>query len=115
MENKETNEATNQALPQSVLDAKAQGHTVFAAASESGKTFYLRKPTKSEMLLFQDGLAKGGSIASLQEKFVRSLFVGENTAEFDAYLNAMPLAVGGLFTLAAEDLGLKENFTKTAV
>ena len=104
-------------IPKAAEEAKKAGHTVLKlTADDSGLDIYLRKPTKAEVLLFQDGLAKpGASPAAAQEKFVRQLYVGDTPAEFDAYLNANPFAVGGLFGAVAGEMGLKANFTPAAI
>lgn len=104
---------SNLKLPQSVIDAKNQGHEVFSFKEDQGPLFYLRKPTRGELMLFQDkAVMGGGSVSSAQEKFVRILFTGDNAEEFDSYLNKKPLAAGKLFDLLVEDMGLNVNFTK---
>ena len=103
-------------LPQAVIDAKAQGHMVFVIASDNGEQFYFRKPTKQEIILFQDSLAKSnGAMSVIQEKFLRSLFCGSDATGFDSYLNSKPFAVGAIFSEITSDMGLSENFTKTTV
>ncbi|MGL5722143.1 MAG: hypothetical protein ACRCY4_07085 [Brevinema sp.] len=103
-------------LPQAVNEAKAQGHEVFIIASEAGEQFYFRKPTKQEVILFQDNLARSsGAVSIVQEKLLRSLFCGSDALALDAYLNSKPFAVGAIFAEITADMGLSENFTKTTV
>lgn len=105
---------SNLKLPQSVIDAKNQGHEVFSFQEDLGPLFYLRKPTRAELMLFQDkAVMGGGSVSAAQEKFVRILFTGDNAEEFNNYINQKPLAAAKLFDLLVEDMGLNVNFTKT--
>ena len=94
---------------------KEQGHKI--VRFEIGeKEFYLRKPTKGEIILYQDeSLKNKGSVASRSEKFIRKLFVGENVEEFAQYLEDKPLALGNFMEEVLKDMGADENFTATEV
>ncbi|MGL5253797.1 MAG: hypothetical protein ACRC9L_02065 [Brevinema sp.] len=102
-------------LPQAAIDAKNQGHSVFAISSDNGDLFYFRKPTKQEVILFQDNLARNNNVSLVQEKLLRSLFCGNDAPALDSYLNNKPFAVGAIFNEITADMGLAENFTKTTV
>lgn len=102
-------------LPIKVQEAKEQGYKVIHFEIED-KHFYLRKPTKTELIMYQDDSIKNkGSVAMRSEKFIRKLFVGENTEEFVKYLDEKPLVLGNLMEEVLKDMGADENFMATEI
>lgn len=98
-----------------IQELKAQGFKIIKIVVEE-KEFFLRKPSKAELMLYQDESVKNkGSVASRSEKFVRQLFVGENAEEFANYLSEKPLSVGFFLEECLKGLGADENFTATEV
>jgi len=102
-------------IEQKIQELKEQGHKI-VKFTMGEKEFYLRKPTKNELMMYQDeSLKNKGSLSSRSEKFVRGLFVGENTEEFVKYLEEKPLILGSFLEELLKDLGADENFTATEV
>ena len=100
---------------QKIQELKEQGHKILKI-EVSEKEFYLRKPTKAEVIFYQDeSLKNKGSVASRSEKFIRKLFVGENVEEFAQYLEDKPLALGNFMEEVLKDMGADENFTATEI
>lgn len=98
-----------------IEELKSQGFKIIKFETKSG-VFHLRKPSKHELMLYQDESVKNkGSVASRSEKFVRKLFVGENAEEFSKYLDEKPLALGNFLEELLKDMGADENFTATEV
>lgn len=102
-------------LPQKVQEAKEQGYKIIKFEVNE-KEFYLRKPSKGELMLYQDESVKSkGSVAGRSEKFIRKLFVGDNAEEFSKYLDEKPLSLGNFLEELLKDMGADENFTATEI
>lgn len=98
---------------QKIQEFKDQGFKLIKIEL-TDKTFYLRKPTKTELVLYQDeSLKNKGSLSSRAEKFVRKLFVGDNIEEFNSHLEERPLSIGIFLEECLKGLGGDENFTAT--
>lgn len=98
-----------------IQELKEQGFKIIKFDIEE-KEFFLRKPSKHELMLYQDDAVKNkGSVAGRSEKFLRQLFVGDNAEEFVNYLNDKPLAIGNFLEECLKGLGADENFTATEV
>ncbi len=100
-----------------IKDLKEQGYKIIKIDVDE-KVFYFKKPSKGELMLYQDSLVKNKgsvSIAGCSEKFVRQLFVGENVEEFSNYLDEKPLAIGNFLEECLRGMGADENFTATEV
>ncbi len=96
-------------------DLKNQGHKILNFEVD-GKEFLLRKPTKVELMLYQDDAIKNKhSISIHSEKFIRQLFVGNNVEEFSNYLDEKPLSIGIFLEECLRGFGGDENFTVTEV
>ena len=102
-------------LPEKIQKLKDSGHKVICYETDE-KKFYLRKPTKTEIVIYQDDSVKGkGTAIGRSEKFLRKLFVGENAEEFVQYLDEKPLAIGNILESVLKDMGADENFTATEI
>ncbi|MGL5956790.1 MAG: hypothetical protein ACRC0X_09395 [Brevinema sp.] len=100
---------------QKIQELKEQGFKIIKFEID-GKEFYLRKPSKGELMLYQDEALKNkGSVAGRSEKFIRQLFVGDNAEEFANYLEEKPLAIGNFLEECLKGLGADENFTATEI
>jgi len=100
---------------QKIKELKEQGYKIIRFEMDN-KEFYLRKPTKGELMLYQDESVKNkGSVSGRSEKFIRQLFVGDNAGEFSQYLDEKPLALGSFLEELLKNLGADENFTATEV
>jgi len=100
---------------QKIQELKEQGYKIVKFAMGE-KEFYLRKPTKAELMIHQDESVKNkGSVSGRSEKFISGLFVGGNAGEFSQYLDEKPLALGSFLEELLKDLGADENFTATEV
>ncbi|MGL5955351.1 MAG: hypothetical protein ACRC0X_01910 [Brevinema sp.] len=102
-------------LPPEVQNVKSQGHKIVLIETE-GNEFYFRKPTKTEIMFYQDETLKNkGSITLHSEKFLRKLFVGANAEVFSQYLDEKPLALGNFLEELLKDMGADVNFTATEI
>ncbi|MGL4676043.1 MAG: hypothetical protein ACRCWI_00020 [Brevinema sp.] len=98
-----------------IQELKEQGFKIVKLEVE-GKDFYFRKPTKTEIMFYQDETLKNkGSITLHSEKFLRKLFVGDNTEDFVNYLDEKPLALGSFLEELLKDMGADVNFTATEI
>lgn len=107
--------ALEEVMTQKIQELKEQGFTIIRF-EVGDQEFFLRKPGKAELMLYQDNALKNkGSVAGMSEKFLRQLFVGENVEEFDTYLNEKPLSIGHFLEECLSGLGGDENFTASVV
>lgn len=102
-------------MSQKIQELKDQGFTIIRFEVDT-QEFLFRKPSKVELMLYQDNALKNkGSATGMSEKFLRQLFVGENVGEFDSYLNEKPLSIGYFLEECLSGLGGDENFTVSVV
>jgi len=94
-----------------IQDLKSQGRKILEVQCGINK-FLFKQPNFVELSYFQDQITnQTNSISLVQDKFLRSLFIGENKIEFDLYLKEKPLSISNLLYALCENLGGEENFT----
>ncbi|MGL4367753.1 MAG: hypothetical protein ACRCTQ_05705 [Brevinemataceae bacterium] len=99
-------------LPESVINAKEKGQKVISVVSDNGEKFYFKKPNSIDIAYFQDQIAKSNTGHSIvQEKFLRTLYLGNDAVGFDQYLKDKPLVISKLLFEICANLGAEENFT----
>ncbi|MGL4394688.1 MAG: hypothetical protein ACRCS8_05640 [Brevinema sp.] len=101
-------------LSSKIKELKEKGHIILSI-SFNANTFLFKKPTLIEIAYHQDQVYQSDTIFRLREKFLRQMFVGENTTDFDNFMTSKPLAHAHLYDLICQDLGDEINFTMAKV
>lgn len=94
-----------------IQELKAKGRKILEIQCGT-YLFHFKQPNFLELSYFQDQIhTQNSGHSSIQDKFLRSLFIGENIVEFDQYLKDKPLVISNLLYTLCENLGGEENFS----
>ncbi|MGL4388819.1 MAG: hypothetical protein ACRCTJ_05455 [Brevinema sp.] len=78
-------------LSNKIIEFKEKGAKTISVSCNH-HTFIFKQPDLMEISYHQDQIYKTDSVFRLRDKFIRQMFLGENTMDFDQFMKEKPLA-----------------------